>query len=124
MKSNNLVRQSYKAGEFIFFEGDVESHFYVVESGIVNIFTKDAVGNKINIADLEQGEPFGEFALISQSPRSAFAQAKQDCVVVKISEDDYKKLLSELPDWARGMLKSLTDRVQNMTEKLRFLDRQ
>ena len=120
----SLERQTFKAGDFIFFEGDVESHFYIIEKGLVSIFTKDSLGNKIGIADLGEGEPFGEFALISQSPRSAFAQAKEDCVVVKISEEGYKKLLGDLPPWARSMLKSLTDRVQNMTEKIRFLEKQ
>lgn len=123
MQNTSLERQTFKAGEFIFFEGDVESHFYIIEQGTVTIFTKDSLGAKIHIADLGEGEPFGEFALISNSPRSAFAQAKTDCTLIKVSEQSYQKLLNELPVWAQSMLKSLTDRVQNMTEKIRFLEK-
>lgn len=28
-----IMKESYKAGEYVFFEGDLESHFYIIESG-------------------------------------------------------------------------------------------
>ncbi|MFV3408862.1 Crp/Fnr family transcriptional regulator [Bdellovibrio bacteriovorus] len=114
-----IVKETYKPGDFIFFEGDIENHFYIVESGVVNIFTKDQMGKRIPICDIVDGESFGEFALISKSPRSASAQAVTDVVLVKVSEEGFQQLLSELPTWAECMLKSFTDRLQNMTEKIR-----
>lgn len=117
-----IVKESYKAGDFIFFEGDIEHHFYIVESGVVHIFTKDNTGQRIPICDIVDGESFGEFALISNMPRSASAQATTDVVLVKVSEEGYKQLLSELPTWAECMLKSFTDRLQNMTEKIREME--
>ncbi|WII72319.1 cyclic nucleotide-binding domain-containing protein [Bdellovibrio sp. 22V] len=117
-----IQKESYGAGEFIFFEGDIENHFYIVESGVVEIFTKDNMGKRIPITEIVDGESFGEFALISKSPRSASAQAMTDVVLVKVSEDGFKELLSELPTWAECMLKSFVDRLQNMTEKVRELE--
>ncbi|AFY02314.1 Crp/Fnr family transcriptional regulator [Bdellovibrio bacteriovorus] len=114
-----IVKETYKPGDFIFFEGDIENHFYIVESGVVSIFTKDQMGKRIPICDIVDGESFGEFALISKSPRSASAQAVTDVVLVKVSEEGFQQLLSELPTWAECMLKSFTDRLQNMTEKIR-----
>ncbi|ASD63102.1 Crp/Fnr family transcriptional regulator [Bdellovibrio bacteriovorus] len=114
-----IVKETYKPGDFIFFEGDIENHFYIVESGVVNIFTKDQMGKRIPICDIVDGESFGEFALISKSPRSASAQAVTDVILVKVSEEGFQQLLSELPTWAECMLKSFTDRLQNMTEKIR-----
>ncbi len=119
---NAIVKESYKAGEFIFFEGDIENHFYIVETGVVHIFTKDSTGKRIPICDIVDGESFGEFALISNIPRSATAQASTDVVLVKVSEEGYKQLLSELPTWAECMLKSFADRLQNMTEKMREIE--
>lgn len=114
-----IIKESYKPGDFIFFEGDIENHFYIVESGVVTIFTKDHMGSRIHICDIVDGESFGEFALISKSPRSASAQAVTDVMLVKVSEEGFQQLLSELPTWAECMLKSFTDRLQNMTEKIR-----
>nr|BFD60274.1 hypothetical protein CKG001_23810 [Bdellovibrio sp. CKG001]BFD63689.1 hypothetical protein BdHM001_23700 [Bdellovibrio sp. HM001]BFD66136.1 hypothetical protein HAGR004_11580 [Bdellovibrio sp. HAGR004] len=117
-----IVKESYQPGDYIFFEGDIENHFYIVESGVVNIFTKDQMGKRIHICDITDGESFGEFALISKMPRSASAQATTDVVLVKVSEEGYKQLLAELPTWAECMLKSFTDRLQNMTEKIREME--
>nr|WP_295900876.1 cyclic nucleotide-binding domain-containing protein [uncultured Bdellovibrio sp.] len=119
-----IQKETYKPGDYVFFEGDIENHFYIVESGVVNIFTKDNMGKRIPITDIVDGESFGEFALISNSPRSASAQAVTDVVLVKVSEDGFKQLMSELPTWAECMLKSFVDRLQNMTEKIRELEQE
>lgn len=123
-QSSPIEAALYQTGDYIFFEGDVENHFYIINSGTVSIFTKDNQGARIVIAELSEGESFGEFALISQSPRSASAQAKTDVSLVKVSEGGFQELLSELPSWAECMLKSFTDRLQNMTEKIRELEQQ
>ena len=120
--TTEIKKESYKSGDFIFFEGDIENHFYIVESGVVSIFTKNAQGQKIPICEIIDGESFGEFALISKMPRSASAQALTDVVLVKVSEEGYRQLLSELPTWAECMMKSFTDRLQNMTDVLREVD--
>lgn len=119
---NAIQKESYKPGDFIFFEGDIENHFYIVENGVVSIFTKDNTGKKIPISEIVDGESFGEFALISNSPRSATAQAVTDVNLVKVSEEGFKELMSELPPWAESMLKSFVERLQNMTEKIRELE--
>lgn len=119
---SNIQKESYKPGDYIFFEGDIENHFYIVETGIVSIFTKDNTGKKIPICDIVDGESFGEFAWISKMPRSASAQAATDVTLVKVSEDAFNQLLAELPTWAECMLKSFVDRLQNMTDKLRELE--
>lgn len=117
-----IQKESYKPGDFIFFEGDIENHFYIVETGVVSIFTKDNTGKKIPISEIVDGESFGEFAMISNSPRSATAQALTDVTLVKVSEEGFKQLMSDLPSWAECMLRSFVDRLQNMTEKIRELE--
>lgn len=121
---NAIQKETYKPGDFVFFEGDIENHFYIVESGVVNIFTKDNMGKRIPIVDIVDGESFGEFAMISNSPRSASAQAVTDVVLVKVSEEGFKQLMADLPAWAECMLKSFVDRLQNMTEKIRELEQE
>lgn len=119
---DSIQKEFYKPGDYIFFEGDIESHFYIVQSGVVTIFTKDPAGKKIHILDIVDGESFGEFALLSDSPRSASAQAVTDVVLVKVSEEGFKQLMDELPMWAQCMMKSFVDRLRNMTDKLRVLE--
>lgn len=113
-ENSEVVRETYKPGEYVFFEGDIDYHFYIVESGTVQIFTKAADGRRIDIAAVGAGDSFGEFALLDRKPRSASAQASTETVVFKISEKGYEQLLAELPVWAGTMLKSFANRIRKM----------
>lgn len=114
-----IVRETYEPGEFIFFEGDIDFHFYIIESGEVQIFTKTPEGSRLNIATIESGESFGEFALLDKAPRSASAQAITETVLVKISEKGFEQLISELPVWASCMLHNFAIRIKNMNSALK-----
>ncbi|MNL14316.1 cAMP receptor protein [compost metagenome] len=117
-----IAKENYKPGDFIFFEGDIESHFYIVETGVVQIFTKDNDGQRVNLCKIVDGESFGEFALLDQKPRSASAQAITDVTLVRVSEQGFQQLLDELPGWANSMMLSFVDRLKNMTNLLKDSD--
>lgn len=114
-----LQQEAYKAGSYIFFEGDIESHFYIIKSGQVSIFSKDMHGKRFEIVKINEGESFGEFALLDKAPRSASAQAITDVVVVKVSEQGYEQLLKELPIWASSMMRSFTHRLKQMNDRIK-----
>jgi CRP-like cAMP-binding protein len=114
-----VLKEKFKAGDYIFFEGDIDFHFYVIESGQVAIFTKNEQGHRIDICTVEPGESFGEFALLSNEPRSASAQALTDCTLIKVSPEAYERLMTELPTWASSMLRSFADRLKRLTKTLK-----
>lgn len=118
---SSITKETFKAGEFIFFEGDIESHFYIIESGEVSIFMKDRYGKKIDLSKLCSGDTFGEFALISKNPRTASAQALTDVKVMKISEEGFQMMLNDLPIWAASMLKSFTQRLRQTNTTIKQL---
>lgn len=117
-----LKKENYKPGDFIFFEGDIESHFYIIEKGQVQIFTKNQFGKRIDILTVEEGESFGEFALLDSKPRSASAQALTDVSLIQVSQEGYEQLLSELPVWATSMMRSFIRRLKSMNEILKETD--
>ena len=121
---SSITKESFKAGEFIFFEGDIESHFYIIEAGEIIIFTKDKSGQKVEIARLKSGETFGEFALIDKGSRTASAQAVTDCTMMKISSEGYEMMLGDLPTWASSMLTSFSSRLKQMNQSLKELKAQ
>lgn len=118
-ESAEIIKEVYKPGDYIFFEGDIDFHFYIVQEGQVEIFTKGKTGQRLNIATVTEGESFGEFALLDKQPRSASAQALTECTLIKVSEEGYLQLLEELPVWASSMLKSFSQRLKTMNEKLK-----
>lgn len=113
-----ISRQLFTVGDPIFNEGELGTHFFIVEKGSVEIFSKDKNGKVIHIADIPTGEIFGEFALIDQRPRSASARAKSDVVLLKVSGKGYERLLGEMPNWATIMLKGFVARLRQMNKQL------
>ena len=109
-----ILIQEFQSGDYIFFEEDIDFHFYIIDEGEVQIFTKDENGKRVTLANLTAGESFGEFAMIDRAPRSASAQAISPTRVYKISEEGYQHLLSELPLWAQNFMKSFTKRMRHM----------
>lgn len=120
--NTDILKETFEEGDYIFFEGDIESHFYIIEAGEVQIFTKNKTGQRFDILKVQPGESFGEFALLDKKPRSASAQAVTKVSLIKVSEAGYEELLSDLPIWASSMMKSFTTRLKNMTQILKNSD--
>lgn len=116
---SSITKESFNAGDYIFFEGDLEAHFYIIESGTVKIFTKNKQGEKVVLAKLGPGETFGEFALIDKGARTASAQADTNVKLMKISEEGYKIMLNDLPLWASSMLESFSNRLKSMNTTIK-----
>lgn len=114
----SLKKVTYQPGDIIFYETDIEAHFFIIEKGTVGVYTKNSRGERVVLSELGPGEIFGEQAMIDRSERSASAQATSHCVLVKVSEEDYQALLKQLPVWASSMLKSFSARLKKMNKKL------
>jgi ferredoxin-NADP reductase/CRP-like cAMP-binding protein len=84
----------YLPEDLIFQEGDLGDALYIIASGSVRVFTQDAEGTKIALARLEQGDFFGEQALLDQAhkTRNASIEAISEVRLIKIPESFILKL--------------------------------
>lgn len=73
-------------------EGD---YFYVIMSGRCMVTREQANQKAVRLAELEAGSCFGEEALISDSRRNATVTALTRCSLMRLSKDDFRKLLNE-----------------------------
>lgn len=120
MSENHVIKTvSFRPGDFLFREGEQSYHFYIIQSGEVEIFKSGPNHSKISLAVIEGGNSIGEFAMIDRAPRSASAQALTAVEAALISEDSYKELLSELPDWAVAVMKAMVERIRKTNEILK-----
>lgn len=117
--SNEISKELYKAGEYIFKEGDQAFDFFIIDSGQIEILAKNKEGSPVRVAVVSEGESFGEFALLDKTTRSASARAVDDCIVNRISEAGYEELLNQLPVWASCMLKSFAGRLKAMNSRVK-----
>lgn len=106
----------YRKGETIFREGEPGDCAYLVRSGVVKIY-RMVNDTKLSITHLKAGQIMGEMAVIGVAPRSASAEAAEDCELVKIDEKSLNVALDKTLPVIKAMLNQLIHRF-------RVIDRQ
>jgi CRP/FNR family cyclic AMP-dependent transcriptional regulator len=109
----------FDPGEILFEENEQSYHFFVIQQGQVEVYKTGPDGQKIPLAVVGEGTSIGEFAMIDRNPRSATAKALTTVIAAKVSDDDYKQLLSDLPDWAVAVMRALVERLRQTNEIIR-----
>lgn len=87
-----LHERDYLKGEVIFDEGEEGQALYIVLSGSVLICRQGAPETG-RIAELGDGEFFGDLALLDNAPRVAQARAAENCRLAVFFRRDFMSLL-------------------------------
>jgi hypothetical protein len=86
--------RTFSSGVFIIKQGENGDHFYVVQSGNLEIYVKDKDGNSSKVGTgLGPGAGFGELALMYNTPRAASIKTTSECVVWEIDRQSYRGIL-------------------------------
>jgi len=103
----------------LFRQGEQGDAMYLIESGRVRISIRAEDKQEVTLAELAQGDFFGEMAIIDGRQRSADAQVIEDANLAILSRDDFLSFVRTSPDVALEMLAALTDRLRRTDELLR-----
>ena len=103
----------------LFRQGDKGDAMYLIESGRVRISIRDAEEQEVILAELAQGDFFGEMSIIDGRQRSADAKVIDDARLAILSRDAFLSFVRTNPDVALEMLSALTDRLRRTDELLR-----
>lgn len=86
--------ESVPKNEFFFREGDQADSMFVLEEGKVAVL-KSWRGQDHLLQTLEQGDCFGEMAVMDLCPRSASVRAVEDCTAIRISAANLYRVYSQ-----------------------------
>src|SRR5215216_4670580 len=103
----------------LFRQGDKGDAMYLIESGRVRISIRDHDEQEVILAELAQGDFFGEMSIIDGRQRSADAKVIEDAQLAILSRDAFLSFVRTSPDVALEMLAALTDRLRRTDELLR-----
>ena len=113
--SDRVVNQNTR----LFRQGDKGDAMYLIESGRVRISIHDDEEQELTLAELAQGDFFGEMSLIDGRQRSANAHVIEDARLAVLSREVFLSFVRTNPDVALEMLAALTDRLRRTDELLR-----
>jgi CRP/FNR family transcriptional regulator, cyclic AMP receptor protein len=103
----------------LFRQGEKGDAMYLIESGRVRISIRDDDEQEVILAELAQGDFFGEMSIIDGRQRSADAKVIEDAQLAILSRDAFLSFVRTNPDVALEMLSALTDRLRRTDELLR-----
>jgi CRP/FNR family cyclic AMP-dependent transcriptional regulator len=103
----------------LFRQGDTGDAMYLIESGRVRISIRDEDKQDVTLAELAQGDFFGEMSIIDGRQRSADAHVIQEARLAILSRNAFLSFVRTNPDVALEMLSALTDRLRRTDELLR-----
>jgi CRP-like cAMP-binding protein len=112
-------RKEYKAGEFIFKEGDPSNCMYIIKSGQVEVYKMSSDSKRIPLTIINSGEFLGEMSLLTGKMHSAAAMALTDVVTVQISKAGLDAELSNCAFWLVALMKGLVNRLHTTNDIMR-----
>jgi len=110
---------SFQVGETFIRQGEPGDCLYVVVDGEASVEAR-GVGQ---IAVHGPRSVLGEMAILSGRPRSADCTAITDIIALRVDRNDFLDLLAERPPLALGVIKVLTQRLEEATQHLSKLGR-
>ncbi len=87
-------RTKVKRGQVLIRQDDPGDYYYFIERGRC-LVTREVGGAQVELAELREGEAFGEEALVSESLRNATVAMKTDGILLRLGKADFMDLLSE-----------------------------
>jgi CRP-like cAMP-binding protein len=103
----------YQNGEIIIQQGTQGDCLYVIQEGKVEVFT-ESNGQEIHLAELSEGDFFGEMAVFEKSVRSTSVRALGRARALTVDKRTLLSRLEEDPYLAFRFLESMSTRIRGL----------
>lgn len=80
--------------EVIIQQGDLGDYYFLIERGRCKV-SRQVAGTSVELAELKEGDVFGEEALLADSVRNATVTMKTDGALLRLAKDAFLKMLRE-----------------------------
>jgi CRP/FNR family transcriptional regulator, cyclic AMP receptor protein len=114
-----------RRGQVLFTAGDPSDTLILVISGRVKVVVRSADGAELTLTVIQPGGIFGEISIADGGPRSADAEALEDCRLLLVPIGLIAELCSRVPAVTETVMSSLAATLRRLTEAasdLVFLD--
>ncbi|MEA2642688.1 MAG: ATP-binding cassette, subfamily bacterial, partial [Chloroflexota bacterium] len=95
--ADRFTTETYNPGYTVCEEGEVGLKLYILVRGRVEVLKRVADGDVRRLAVLEDGDFFGEIALLETVPRTATVRTLTPCVLLALDQHQFTTLLRVAP---------------------------
>lgn len=104
---------TFAAGEVVVSEGEKSEGLFIVVSGSVKVFVRSPTGRNVAVAELPEGQFFGEIASLSGRPRSATVTAAAHTELLVLDAPALQSLTTRHPRIGRVLEDSYVERASS-----------
>lgn len=95
--SQHLSTEKVPADRLVMQEGDPGDHLYIIVRGKVEVIKNMPDGTARKVAELQDGDHFGEVVLLQAVPRTATVRTIDPCVFLTLRRKQFAHLLEKAP---------------------------
>lgn len=92
-----LTLRHYAEDTIVVQEGDPGDSMFIVARGEVRVLTKDSKQKEVVLANLSEGEFFGEVSLLTGRPRTATIITNLDSELLELKREDFESIIAKFP---------------------------
>jgi CRP-like cAMP-binding protein len=111
----------YKKDEHILHQEQTGDNFFVIEKGSVKVTRLAEDGREAVLAFLQEGDFFGELAILDGETRSANIITLSECKIQTINRREFLDLIEHHPKVATALLMELAQRLRKTDIHLEYL---
>ncbi len=108
----------FQAGEELCHEGEHGDSAYIITGGTAEVLV-DSENGPVLVATRGKNEVIGEMSILCDTPRTATVRAKDTVHALNVSKDVFMQLVKGSPDIAVQIIRTLANRLEESTAKLR-----
>jgi len=110
--------KNYRSGHFLISADDDGMDVFFVIDGLVKATIYTDGGREVSFLNLSKGDCLGEFSAIDEAPRSSDAITETDCLVGRISSQQFRELLKTYPDMSYTLLALLVGHLRRLDKRV------
>lgn len=109
-----FVSEYYSPGQIIINAGEYGDRFYVIVRGRIEVYVFLDNGTEKIISVLEDGDYFGEIAIIKEVVRTANIRACTPCMVLSLKRRHFDRIISKAPELKQKLEKEINTRLMQL----------
>jgi len=111
---NNVSHVEFPQDVLIIEEGAEGDSLYIIKKGVVQVYIFAPDDNeKIVLSKLEEGDYFGEMALITGEPRSASIESLTPVALLRLEKEGFDKIIKDNPAITLSLSYMLSQRLKD-----------
>ena len=115
---SECTSRRYAKGEFIIREGARAGGLYFIAAGRAQATKSSACGSKVNFADLERCDHFGEQSLIDGKPHLMTVTAMTDAQIIEMPRPVFRRLSKRYPALVYRLLAQSLVTQRDLSERV------